>query len=88
MSPVIIYHYQRFDQLIHITCSGVAHPRLVESLRSDSDTSYMDQIEIDVCFGCLGFDIDTITAIKYDTVSLKMNPARVQIYANAYFLKL
>ena len=48
----------------------------------------MDQIKIDVCFGCLGFDIDTSTAIKYGTVSLKMNPARVQIYANAYFLKL
>ena len=48
----------------------------------------MDQVKVYLCFGCLGFDIDTTTAIKYDTVSLKMNPARVQIYANAYFLKL
>ena len=78
LSPVIIYHYQQFDQLIHITCSGVAHPRLVESLRSDSKTSYMDQIKIDICFGCLSFDIDTTTAIKYDTVSLKMNPTTLQ----------
>ena len=40
----------------------------------------MDQIKIDVCFGCVGFEIDTTTAIQYETVSLKMNPARVQIY--------
>ena len=35
----------------------------------------------------VGFDIDTSTAIKYDTVSLKMNPPRALIYAHAYFIK-